>query len=88
MYEAPLIRLEIDNMKHSVLTYLDNYHTNIEKLVEEELERAVKDLDMSIIVRQALSRAVSDSVYKYFGQGDGKIAVDKAVKEFLNNKEF
>lgn len=90
-YHIPLIRLEVEGMRHTLVTAL----TQHQAMLDEELVKAVNTYcepdNISRIIqemaREELGRAIAEEVENFFRRGNGRAAVAKAVKQALLNNE-
>lgn len=65
-----MIRLELREMKHAILTHLGKYQDEISRQVEAEMDALIKDLDWGLVVkkavddtmRPAISEAIEDAI--------------------------
>ena len=82
----PIIRLEIEGMKHSILHHLGLHNDEIARLVEREIDDAIKNIDLRAKVRSEVERAVTKSIEEYFRYGGGASAISQAVFESLTGE--
>ena len=83
----PIIRLEIEQMRHCVLSHLAQYNKEIEGMVSEEIDRVIKNIDLRAEVRKHMVSCITGAVESYFKYGDGSKAVKDAVWESLTGQE-
>ena len=83
MGELPIIRLEIEGMKHTIMQYLSKYHMEIEDIVSQEIDQALEGIDLRAKVRAEIADCVNRSIESYFRRGDGAKVVEAAVWESL-----
>lgn len=91
MYEYPVIRLELQSMKHSVVNALSAYHSDVERTVSQQLDEVIKNFDFGAVVQstatEALNKAIKTAVESYFMYGRGRAMVDKIVADILSGGE-
>ena len=80
----PLVKLEIDQMKYSIMHYLHQHHENVEVEVERQIEKAIVAYDFEGMVQEAVWDAVTVAIKSYFKHGDGMSFVTQAVYAVLN----
>ena len=80
----PLVKLEVQEMKHQIMHYLAQHHSNVEVEVERQIEAAIANYNFEIKVQEAVWNAINESIKHYFSRGDGMIFVSNAVTETLN----
>ena len=80
----PIIRLEIDHMKHAIASALGIEGSDLEEFINEEIENQlailVKD-EIPRMVRDAIVQCTQDSLKSYFSYGDGAKAINDAISE-------
>jgi len=84
MIEYPIIRLELERMKHSMLTHLGAYHQEISDQVEKYMEGAIKNFDFGSAVEEASHEAIKDTINGYFKYGDGNRFIRDVITNSLN----
>jgi len=84
MDQYPLIKIEIDQMKHTILHHFNSYQKNISDYVKEQIESAVKNYDFEGEVKQAVYQVISRSLEDYFKWGDGNKLISNALNEALS----
>lgn len=86
---VPIIRLEVEGMKHAMLQALSNYHVQMDQEVKAAVEAYCTPENLSHIlhkeVYQQLDFAVKEEVRRFFDySGNGRAAVREAVENYLN----
>lgn len=84
MRDTPIIRLELEQMKQSMMVALGNYHDDITANVDEQLTRAIKNFDWEAAVSRAASDAIRKAVDDYFKWGEGHTIIHTAVGDALD----
>lgn len=90
-YRFPIIRIELDHMRQSIVHALSEYSTQMTEYVNGELQRIVDSFDYDAVVREvaneAISRSIKDEIDAYFRFGEGRKQINKLVEEsFLRNR--
>ena len=85
----PIIRLEVDRMKHSIVTALTELAALMDSSGKKAVEAYCTEENIDAVVRkaamEALDAAVKEEVRNFFGySGQGRLAVREAVEQFLN----
>jgi len=80
----PLIKLEIEEMKHSVLHHFNSYQQDLSKCVKQEIDRAINGFDFEGAVRESAHAVIKDAIESYFKYGEGRTALNEIVSEILN----
>ena len=86
----PIIRLELDNLRHSIQLALSNHSLNIDEQVKKAIDQFATEENLAAIigaeVRKAISSAVSEEVQRFFMYtGRGRMVIREAVTESLND---
>lgn len=88
---GPIIRLEIEQMRHTILHHLSQHNSRMEAAIAEQLRQVVQDFDYGKAVekaaREAIDRVVRDAVSDFFVLGDGRKVIGEAVKAHLSQMQ-
>jgi hypothetical protein len=79
----PIIRIEIDHMKHQIASMLGIKGSDLELAINEEIEKQMAIFareTLPTMVRETLHEAVEAELKSYFKFGDGATAIQDAVK--------
>ena len=84
----PIIRLEVQGMKHTLLTALSQHSVEMEASVQQAVENFCTEKNLTAIVNDAvkyeMDMAVREEVRNFFGFGKaGRRAVKEAILEHL-----
>ena len=86
----PIIRLEVEGMKHSIMTALLESQAQIDADIVAAAEAYCTEENISRVVREATSsamdRVLKDEVRSFFEYGNGRTAIRRAVLESLSSK--
>lgn len=87
----PIIRLEVEGMKHSISAALLEHQAKMDADVIAAVEAYCQPENISYIIheasRTALDNAIREEVKAFFWLGEGRKAVAEAVKETLLKRE-
>ena len=84
----PKIKIEIEEMKHAIVHHFADYHNELSKLIEDEIQVAIEQLDVRSEVQKAVRSVVHQSIADYFYRGNGYVQVTEAVQKGLENIEI
>lgn len=90
MIDVPVIRLELERMKSTMLTALDNRHEDMKSCLNAGIDAAMVELPMLIASRMksaavnAIDDAVTKAVTDYFTSGDGYEAIVRLVQQRIS----
>jgi len=81
MNEFPILRLELDRMKQSMLVALADYHVSLSENVREQMEKIISEFDYEEEVGKATTEAIEEAINYYFKYGNGRVVIREAVQE-------
>lgn len=83
----PLIRLEVENMKHAIIAALTDHQMQMDADIQAAVNAYCTPENIQRIIREAafgaLDAAIKEEVDFFFRRGDGRTAVAAAVKEAI-----
>lgn len=87
---VPIIRLEVEGMKHTLLTALSEHAARVDSGIQAAVEAYCTPENIQAVidenVRQALDMALKEEVKSFFSWSKpGRIAVKEAVHKRLND---
>lgn len=88
---VPIIRLEVERMKHTLCVALSEYAAQMDATIQQAVEEFCTDGNLEHILKTEAKRqiemAVKEEVGKFFGwSGAGRRAVKEAVIQRLNER--
>lgn len=91
MNSIPIIPLEMQGMKHTVLKALQDHHIQMDEYIQQSLENFCSKEHLTSIVDQAvkaeMDAAVKAEIRDFFGYGkDGRRAVKEAILAYLKRQ--
>lgn len=90
MENAPIIRMEIQRMKHTMVTVLTEYQAKIDEDIRKAVEQYCTDDNIADLVnryaRDVIDSVVKEEVDKYFRYGTGRTTVTDQVRKMLKNE--
>lgn len=91
MNSIPVVRLEVEYMKHSILHAFADYQVQVDEQVKRAVDAACTPDNLQRIlnaeVKQEIERAIKSEVEHFFRYGSGKDAVRAAVLAVLDNDQ-
>ena len=81
MTNMPVIRLELEHMKHTMLAALSQHTSEINKMAEAQIEKAIKEFDWAAETTQIVHEALRKAVSSYFAYGEGYNFITGSVNE-------
>lgn len=83
MKPFPVIRMEIEGMKASILHAMSQYQIDVDAYVREALDRITSDDAIQQLVNDEAEKAIEEAVRKevrdFFAYGNGRAAIRAAV---------
>ncbi len=84
---VPIIRLQVENLKHTMFLALTEHAALMDKSIQQAVEEFCTDGHIDAIVRREaqlqLDAVVKEEVGSFFRNGPGRAAVRQAVTEAL-----
>lgn len=80
----PIIRLNIDSMKHQIAHMLGIEGSELEKVINEQIERQLEVLvrqEIPDLVRATIIECVNNDVKYYFSYGEGSKAIQETIQK-------
>lgn len=84
MEEYPLIKLEIESMKHTIIHHFTHYQQDLSRIVRQEIEEVINHFDFRSEVQKAVHEVIRNVIESYFKYGEGNGIIINAVTEALN----
>lgn len=84
MEELPLIKLEIEQMKHQVYHHFVAYQERLTKQVKKMLEDAIENFDYESAVKEAAGEIIKNTIGYYFKYGDGRVIIESSLQNGLD----
>jgi hypothetical protein len=87
---VPIIRLELDRMKYSIIAALNQHVLNIDDQVQKSIDQFATEENLGNIiqkiVREEINSAVTEEVQRFFRySGLGRAAIREAVEQHMND---
>lgn len=79
----PQVRIQVDQLKQSMIHYLHVNHEELYRLMGEEIEKTVTQDEIKRIVAEEAAHCVRDEVQNFFHYGSGKDVIRQAVDGVL-----
>ena len=75
----PMVRLELDYMKQSILHHLGLHENELSKNVNDQIEKAIAEFDFEGEVSRIATEAIRKAINFEFTSGDGFIWIQEAI---------
>jgi len=85
MSELPLIRIEIQEMKHTITSHLNTYHKQVSEAVEKEIETAIEEYDFVGEVQKIVHNVMTSKIDNYFKYGAGNKLISEVIGKTLED---
>lgn len=83
-----IVRIEIEGMKHAIVSAITNRDIETEQFVRESIEKFCQPENISRIIAKevdsTLEGVISEEIRRYFSYGKGREIVAHAVKERMD----
>ena len=84
-HTIPKIKIEVESMRHSIISMLDDRHTDLLKVVDAGIDAAIIELPPRLaklakemsedIMQEAMQKALNE----YWNSGDGRDQIDTMI---------
>lgn len=82
-----MIKLDLERMKYSFMSYVSNYNKEIEKKIETQLTELIENFDYESFVIKSLDEClrstIRERIWAYLRNGEGSGIVDAKIEEVL-----
>lgn len=82
---APVIRLEVENMKQSILHHMGVNGSDLGKHIDAHIDKALFTYPWQQKVDEAVHTALNEAIGEYFRFGGGSKEIKQTVEDALNN---
>jgi len=83
----PIVRLEIEGMKHSVQTALTEYIMQMDEDIHVAIEKVITPDNISLVISDSVARTLKDvlqtEIDSLFRYGDGRRVLRKTVRSLI-----
>jgi hypothetical protein len=87
MIPQPIIRFEVEHLKHCILHAFSEYALSFDKDIKEAINRFCKPENIQRImneaVRETMEQAINDEVQSFFRFGKGREVIKKVITKNL-----
>jgi hypothetical protein len=87
---GPIIRLEVESMKHTMLYHLMQYSAQMDETLQKAVENFCTPENLETIIMnetsKVLDRVIREEVSRWFVHGEGRAAIKAAVEKRLRDK--
>ena len=77
------IRLEIEHMKHAIISHIGAYGSDMGKILDAEIQKAIENYDWQGDVTRIVHNAIQNHVKEYFTYGEGNKAICESIQTAL-----
>lgn len=88
----PIIRLEVEHMKHAMLAACSQYLVQLDEQVQAAVQKACTVENITRVVEQAaddaISKTIKEEIESFFRFGDGRRVIKDAVEKQLSGKKL
>lgn len=81
---VPVIRLEIEHLKHTIVSALGARGSELADALEDEIEKAVKNYPIEQEVERIVRAQITDGIESYFRYGNGRKTIDKTISAIFD----
>ena len=86
----PIVRLEVEQMKHSILMACSEYAVQMDADIQAAVEEACKPEHISAVIRkyahEEIDNAIKEEIKQFYRYGDGRKVVKEVVGAMLSER--
>jgi hypothetical protein len=87
MENIPVIRLEVQGMKHTMMVALQQYQVNLDADIQQAIADYLTEENVSRVVRESVRSAIElvlrEEVLKFYQYGEGRKMVQQIIQSSL-----
>jgi len=84
MNEMPIIRLEVEQIKHQILHHFGQYQKEVSVAVEKQIEKVIGEFDFYAEIKPIVEKCLRDNLNGYFSYGEGNTMINNSLQEALD----
>lgn len=85
MNGMPMIRLELEQMRATILHQFTNYNKELSEAVDKELKKVIENFDYEGTITRVANEVITKVIQDYFSwSGEGKKLIEDSVKQGLD----
>ena len=81
MTDTPIIRLELEQMKHTLLVALGKHNQELSAKAEAQITKAIEDFNWQQETTVIVHDAIRNALQSYFGYGEGYNFISEAINK-------
>ena len=83
MLQLPMIKLEIQEMKHAIMHHFTAYQSKLNDAVQEQLEKVIESYDYETAIVKAATECIDGAIESFFKYGEGRKIIAETLNEAL-----
>jgi len=85
MNGMPLVKLELDQMRVTIMHQFTNYNKEISEAVDKELKKVIENFDYEGTITKIADEVITKAIENYFAWGgEGKKLIEGSVTQALD----
>ena len=80
---VPIVRLELEHMRHLILSHL-RVSGELGEALNDRIGEAIKSYDFNGKVSAIASDVINRQIEAYFRHGNGRVCIQKAIQDVLD----
>jgi len=81
---VPIIKLELEGMKHRIMTHLGVHGSELGDIINAGIDRAIKSYDFDDKVLSTVHEVLNTEIDNFLKYGGGRVVIREAVAKTLN----
>ena len=80
---VPLIRLEIENLKHAIIRHMGAVGSELGERLSEQIDKAIEEYPWEEQVKKITHEAIDDTIERYFKHGHGMTVLYRVLDDSI-----
>ena len=80
---VPIIRLEIERLKHTVMSSLGTQHSDLGLAINSAIDKALQSYDFDREVSRIVHQELTKQITNYFSHEEGYRAISQSIHEMF-----
>ena len=81
----PIIRLEVENLKHAIVTHMGCIGSELGDRIAAEVDKAVEQYPWESTVKKVVEQSIYKALERHFTYGRGFKAIEGAIEAALSD---
>jgi hypothetical protein len=79
----PIVRLEVEEMRHTILHHFSKYQSDLNEFVGQALKDVINNFNYADAVKKTAEPMIYEALEGYFKYGEGRSLIDSVISQTL-----